>query len=48
VVNVGPGDYYELIARQTSGSIKNVCCRRAHLVRIEVVECRTAFAIGRA
>ena len=38
VVNVGPGDYYELIARQTSGSTKNVCCRRAHLVRIEVVE----------
>jgi hypothetical protein len=38
VVNVGPGDYYELIARQTSGFTKNVCRRRAHLVRIEVVE----------
>ena len=32
VVDVTPGDYFELIARQTSGSIKNVG-RRAHLVR---------------
>ena len=38
VVNVTPGDYFEIIARQTSGSTKNVAADGLTWFAIEVVE----------
>jgi hypothetical protein len=38
VVDVTPGDYFELIARQTSGSTKNVAVNELTWFAIEVVE----------
>ena len=38
VVNVTLGDYFELIARQTSGSTKNVAADELSWFAIEVVE----------
>jgi hypothetical protein len=38
VVDVTPGDYLELIARQTSGSTKNVAADELTWLAIEVVE----------
>ena len=38
VVNVMPGDYFELIARQTSGSTKNVVADELTWLAVEVVE----------
>jgi hypothetical protein len=38
VVNVGAGDYFELIARQTPGSAKNVAADELTWFEIEVVE----------
>jgi len=38
VVDVTPGDYFELIARQTSGSTKNVAADELTWFAIEVVE----------
>jgi hypothetical protein len=38
VVNVTPGDYFELIARQTSGSTKNVAADELTWFAIEVLE----------
>jgi hypothetical protein len=36
VVNVTPGDYFELIARQTSGATKNVAADELTWLAIEV------------
>ena len=38
VVDVTPGDYFELIARQTSASTKNVAADELTWFTIEVVE----------
>ena len=38
VVDVTPGHYFELIARQTSGSTKNVAADELTWLAIEVVE----------
>jgi hypothetical protein len=38
VVAVTPGDYFELIARQTSGATKNIAADELTWVAIEVVE----------
>jgi hypothetical protein len=38
VVDVTPGDYFELIARQTSASTKNVAADELTWFAIEVVE----------
>ena len=38
VVQVTPGDYFELIVRQTSGSTKNVAADELTWFAIEVVE----------
>ena len=38
VVEVTPGDYFQLIARQTSGSTKNVAADELTWFAIEVVE----------
>ena len=38
VVHVTPGDYFQLIARQTSGSTKNVAADELTWFAIEVVE----------
>ena len=38
VVDVTPGDYFELIARQTSGATKNVAADELTWFAIEVVE----------
>jgi hypothetical protein len=38
VVNVTLGDYFELIARQTSGSTKNVAANELTWFAVEVVE----------
>jgi hypothetical protein len=38
VVDVTPGDYFELIARQTSGSTKKVAADELTWFAIEVVE----------
>jgi hypothetical protein len=38
VVDVTPGDYFELIARQTSGATKNVAADELTWLAIEVVE----------
>ena len=38
VVDVSPGDYFELVARQTSGSAKNVAADELTWFAIEVVE----------
>ena len=38
VVNIAPGDCFELIARQTSGSTKNVAADELTWFAIEVVE----------
>jgi hypothetical protein len=37
-VNVSPGDYFELIARQTSGAARNVAADELTWSAIEVVE----------
>ena len=38
VVNVTPGDYFELIARQTSGATKDVAANEFTWFAIEVVQ----------
>jgi hypothetical protein len=38
VVDVTPGDHFELIARQTSGPVKNVAADELTWFAIEVVE----------
>jgi hypothetical protein len=38
VVNVTPGDYFELVARQTSGSTKNAATDELTWFAIEVAE----------
>jgi hypothetical protein len=38
LVDVQPSDYFELIARQTSGSTKNVAAHELTWFTIEVVE----------
>ena len=38
VVDITPGDYFELIARQTSASTKNVTADELTWFAIEVVE----------
>jgi hypothetical protein len=38
VVDVTPGDYFELIARQTSGSTKDVAANELTWFAIDVVE----------
>jgi hypothetical protein len=38
VVNVTPGDYFELIARQTSTSTKNIAADELTWFAIEIVE----------
>jgi hypothetical protein len=38
VVDVTPGDYFELIARQTSGAAKDVSANEFTWLAIEVVE----------
>lgn len=38
VVDVTPGDYFELIAHQTSGATKNVAAEELTWLAIEVVE----------
>jgi len=38
VIDVSPGDYFELLARQTSGSTKNVAADELTWFAIEVVE----------
>jgi hypothetical protein len=40
VVAVTPGDYFELVARQTSGSTKNVAADELTWFAMEVVEWR--------
>ena len=42
LVNVTPSDYFELIARQTSGSTKNVAADELAWFAIEVVEWASA------
>ena len=38
LVDVSPGNYFELVARQTSGSAKNVAADELTWFAIEVVE----------
>jgi hypothetical protein len=38
VVDVTPGDYFELLVRQTSGATKNVAANELTWLAIEVVE----------